>query len=110
MISVSVIFEQAPYLTSISMILYGIGAAIGYPVIFAKSLQIFPDIKGTAASAIMAMRALLCAGFIAFSSYVYSGKLITVAAMLLIASALIALFSIKLLKTLAFATKEQKLI
>lgn len=110
MISVSVLFEQAPYLTSISMILYGIGAAIGYPVIFAKSLQIFPDIKGTAASAIMAMRALLCAGFIAFSSYVYSGKLITVAAMLLIASALIALFSIKLLKTLAFATKEQKLI
>ena len=110
MISVAFIFENAPYLTSISMIIYSIGAAISYPVIFVKSLQIFPDIKGTASSAIMSMRALLCAGFIAFSSYVYSGKLITVAAMLLTASVLIILFSIKLLKALPFATKEQKLI
>jgi DHA1 family bicyclomycin/chloramphenicol resistance-like MFS transporter len=110
MISVALVFEKAPYLTSISMLIYSIGAAISYPVIFVKSLQIFPDIKGTASSAIMSMRALLCAGFIAFSSYIYSGKLITVAAMLLTASVLIVLFSIKLLKALPFATKEQKLI
>ncbi|GAB4162578.1 MAG: rhizoferrin import MFS transporter FslD [Rickettsiaceae bacterium] len=65
LIAVSLLFAKAPYLTSLAMIIYGIGAAITYPVIFAKSLDIFPDIKGTASSAIMSMRALLCAGFIA---------------------------------------------
>jgi DHA1 family bicyclomycin/chloramphenicol resistance-like MFS transporter len=106
MITISVILEKAPYLTSFSMILYGIGAAISYPVIFAKSLQIFPNIKGTAASVIMAMRSLLCASFIAISSYIYSGQLITVAAMILTASVLVSILSIKLLKSLPFATKE----
>lgn len=107
MIITANLFEQNPYLTSLSMMLYGVGAASNYPVIFAKSLDIFPLIKGTASSAIMAMRALICATSIAIASYFYSGKLLSVAAILLTISALIAILSIKLLNNLKFATKNK---
>jgi len=106
MLSVAVITDKSPYLTTISMIIYGMGTAISYPVVFARSLEIFPNIKGTASSTIMAMRALMCAGSIAISSYLYYGSLLTVAAMVLMAAALIIFCSIKLLKVLPFATKE----
>lgn len=106
MLSVAFATNKAPYFTTISMIFYGIGAAISYPVVFARSLEIFPNIKGTASSVIMTMRSLMCAGFIAVSSYLYYGSLLTVAAMVLMAAVLIIFCSIKLLKILPFATKE----
>lgn len=107
MLTTSITTDNAPYLTSVSMIIYGIGAAISYPIVFARSLEIFPNIKGTASSAIMAMRSLMCAAFIAISSYIYYGKLITVAYMVLIAAALTSILSIKLLKLVPFATKKK---
>jgi len=106
MLIISITFDIAPYLTSLSMIIYGVGAAISYPVIFARSLELFPDISGTASSAIMALRALLCAVFIATSSYIYHGKLWTVAVMILIASLLTSIFTFLLLKLISFDTKE----
>jgi DHA1 family bicyclomycin/chloramphenicol resistance-like MFS transporter len=106
MIIVSLTFDIAPYLTSISMIIYGVGAAITYPVVFARSLELFPDISGTASSAIMAVRSLLCAIFIAVSSYIYNGKLWTVAVMILIASVLLSILTLLLLKLISFDTKE----
>ena len=93
MIIVSLTFDIAPYLTSISMIIYGLGAAISYPVVFARSLELFPNISGTASSVIMAIRALLCAAFIAISSIIYHGKLWTVAVMILIAALLLAILT-----------------
>ena len=106
MLIISITFDIAPYLTSISMIIYGVGAAVSYPVIFARSLELFPDISGTASSIIMALRALLCAVFIATSSYLYYGKLWTVAVMILLAALLTSISTFLLLKLIAFDTKE----
>ena len=106
MIIVSLIFDIAPYLTSISMIIYGIGAAISYPVVFARSLELFPDISGTASSVIMAIRSLLCAAFIAISSYIYYGKLWTVAVMILVSVLLLTIMTFLLLKLISFDRKE----
>ncbi|MDG1436171.1 MAG: multidrug effflux MFS transporter [Rickettsiaceae bacterium] len=110
MIAASSVLQKSPYLTSFSMMMYGIGAAVSYPVIFSKSLEIFPEIKGTASSVIMAMRSLICATSVAISSYFYVGELISVATILLSISALITMLSISLLKTLAFDTKNLSLI
>jgi len=98
----STLAMDSPYLTTIFMSTYGIGSAISYPVIFAKSLTIFPNISGTASSSIMAMRALMCAGFVALSSYLYQGSLLTVALIILLIAFLIAFFSLRLLKMLSF--------
>ncbi len=103
---VAIMFDNAPYITTLSMTIFGIGAAITYPVIFAKSMDLFPDIKGTASSAIMALRSLICSIFVAVSSYLYSGKLLTVAAMVLIAAVLTSLVTIKLLKLIQFDIKN----
>jgi DHA1 family bicyclomycin/chloramphenicol resistance-like MFS transporter len=106
LVLVSVIFDNAPYLTTIAMTIFGIGAATTYPVIFAKSMDLFPEIKGTASSAIMALRSFICSVFVAVSSYLYSGNLITVAAMVLSAGVLTSLVTIKLLKIIQFDIKE----
>ena len=106
MLIVSLIFNIAPYLTSISMIIYGLGAAISYPVIFARSLELFPKISGTASSVIMAIRALLCAAFIAVSSIIYYGKLWTVAVMILTATLSLTILTFLLLKLISFDKKE----
>jgi len=102
LLTTSILFDSAPYMTTISMTIFGIGAATTYPVIFAKSMDLFPHIKGTASSAIMALRSLICSLFVAISSYLYSGNLITVAAMVLLAAVLTSLVTIKLLKLIQF--------
>jgi len=106
MIIISLIFDIAPYLTSTSMIIYGTGTAISYPVIFSRSLKLFPDISGTASSVIMAIRSLLCAAFIAISSYIYYGKLWTVAVMILAAVLSVTIMTFLLLKLISFDTKD----
>jgi MFS transporter, DHA1 family, multidrug resistance protein len=107
LVLVSLFFSDAPYLTTFSMIIYGIGAAIYYPIIFSRSLEIFPNISGTASSVIMAMRSLLCSAAIAISSYIYYGKLWSVAVMILVASLLVCLFTLKLMNLISFDTKIQ---
>jgi len=69
-------------------------------------MDLFPEIKGTASSAIMALRSFICSVFVAVSSYLYSGSLITVAAMVLSAGVLTSLVTIKLLKIIQFDIKE----
>lgn len=39
-----------------SMSIFSIGFALIYPIVFARSMEIFPQIKGTASSAIMSLR------------------------------------------------------
>lgn len=93
---------DSPYLTTGCMILFCVGFAICYPVIFASSLEIFPEIKGTASSAIMSMRAFLVAALIGLMGYLYNGELIMVA--LVIMAAVIPGFflTIQLLRSLVF--------
>lgn len=88
------------------MIIYGTGTAISYPIIFSRSLKLFPDISGTASSVIMAIRSLLCAAFIAISSYIYYGKLWTVAVMILAAVLSVTIMTFLLLKLISFDKKD----
>ncbi len=103
------IFSVNPYFTSISMMIYGAGSAISYPVIFVKSLDIFPDNKGLASSIIMSSRALICAGAVAISSYFYNGYLFSTAILILIIAFISLLFTVKLLAIMNFDNKIKEI-
>lgn len=68
-----------PYLTTFSMVVYGIGAAVTYPVVFVKSLDVIPEIRGTASSANLSIRSFVGAISVAISSYLYNGSLFYIA-------------------------------
>lgn len=103
---IALIFDNAPYLTTLSMMIFGVGAAIFYPVVFARSLELFPNISGTASSVIMSIRALVCAAFIAISSYIYYGKLWTVSAMILASVVFLIVSTLLLLNLISFAKND----
>lgn len=98
----SLLFDKAPYFTTLAMMICGCGTAISYPVVFSKSMEIFPEIRGTASSAIMSMRSLTCAFFVAASSYFYDGTLLIVALLILFSTILAAFCTIILLRGLSF--------
>lgn len=75
------------YWVTIPMMVYSVGCGLVYPVIFTASMEMFPHIKGTSASAIMSMRSIILAIWIAVTSVVYDGTLLSVA--LLVLSSLI---------------------
>lgn len=54
-----------------AMILFNIGFAIIFPIIVPRSLEIFPEMKGTASSAITGLRYLLCTVITGLSSELY---------------------------------------
>lgn len=66
-------------LVTLSMILVALGDAIVYAIIFTLSLEIFPDMKGVASSAIMSVRALLVCAFVGLMGSVYNDELISYA-------------------------------
>jgi DHA1 family bicyclomycin/chloramphenicol resistance-like MFS transporter len=66
-------------LVTLSMILVALGDAIVYAIIFTLSLEIFPDMKGVASSAIMSVRALLVCAFVGLMGSVYNDQLISYA-------------------------------
>lgn len=94
---------EVPWLVTGSMIVFSMGFAVAYPVIFAKSIEIFPEIRGTASSAIMSLRALLCSVYVGFSSYCYDGRPITIAVIVLSAVLLSVFLLSKLLRSESFA-------
>jgi len=106
---VGFVLPNSPLFTTSFMIIFAIGAAITYPIIFTKSLDIFPKIKGSASSVIMATRSMLTAVFIAFTSYIYNGTLLNVSLGIIMSSAVAAFFTFKLLKLLGFGTKTTKI-
>lgn len=80
---------QGSLMLTSSMSLFSVGFALIYPIIFARSVEIFPEIKGTASSAIMGMRYLICSAITAIASFLYSGHSLTLAAVIF-ASTLLA--------------------
>ncbi|MBS0285798.1 MAG: MFS transporter [Proteobacteria bacterium] len=90
LVAFSFIFPLCALAVTLSMILIKLGFAICYSIIFAKSLEIFPHIKGTASSVIMSMRALLCAGFVWLASVAYNGQVLSVALVVFLAVTLAA--------------------
>lgn len=102
LVILGLIESQNPYLVSLSMVTGAIGAAFSYPVIFARSFEIFPEIRGTASSALMSVRMLVTGLFITWVSSVYDGALLTIAAIVLTANILTTATTIYLMKILKF--------
>ncbi len=78
---------------SLSMSIFSIGFALIYPIVFARSMEIFPEIKGTVASAIMSLRYLTCSAITAISSYIYDESVFSLAIVLLLIAVLVTLLS-----------------
>jgi len=83
LVMLSLVAPNSPYLTTTFMSIFCIGAAVTYPIVFAESLGVFPEIRGTAASAIMGMRMFLCSSCMGILSYIYDGRPITVSLVVL---------------------------
>ncbi|MFP3020498.1 MAG: multidrug effflux MFS transporter [Wolbachia sp.] len=95
----SIIAPHSFYLVTLSMIIFYIGCAICQAVVFNASLNVFPEIKGTASSAVSFIRAFIIAIFIGLTSYVYNGQTISVAVLVLSAIVLELIFTAYLLLT-----------
>ncbi len=96
---VSLVTPNSPCLITASMVIFCISFAICYPILFTLSLEIFPNIKGTASSAIMGMRALLVSAFVGATSYWYNGEIILISLVILSTVGLSCIFTYNLYKT-----------
>lgn len=99
LVGLSFVAPNSPYLITSLMVVFGTGVAVIYPIVFASSLEVFPEIKGTASSAIMAMRAFLCSGAVFAVSSVYNGQTLPIAMTILAFTLLGAVCTIQWLKT-----------
>lgn len=92
--SCAMIFASTHYFMTISMSMFCIGFAIIYPIIFTYSLEIFSEIKGTASSAIMCSRALICAFLVSIASYFYNNMTYTIGIIISLVNIIIILLTI----------------
>ena len=90
--SILTLFANSPYVTTFSLSICGIGSAIFYPIIFVRSIEIFPELKGTASSAIMSMRYVLCSTLTWIASYSYDGTPATFAHVIIVTTLFIIVF------------------
>jgi DHA1 family bicyclomycin/chloramphenicol resistance-like MFS transporter len=68
---------------TLAMCLFCAGFALIYPHLFAYSMAIFPELRGTASSAIISLRYLVCAIVTSTAGYFYNGTVSTLAMVLL---------------------------
>ncbi|WP_447933150.1 multidrug effflux MFS transporter [Wolbachia endosymbiont of Dactylopius coccus] len=94
----SIIAPHSFYLVTLSMMIFSIGCAICQAVVFNASLNVFPEIKGTASSAIAFIRSFIIAIFIGLTSYVYNGQTISAAILVFSAVVLELIFTVYLLR------------
>ncbi|WPY00971.1 MFS transporter [Candidatus Trichorickettsia mobilis] len=100
--SIVALFANSPYVTTFSLSICGIGSAIFYPIIFVRSIEIFPELKGTASSAIMSMRYVLCSALTWIASYSYDGTPATFAHVIIVTTLFIVLFTAYLKNSVFF--------
>lgn len=74
-----VYYPHAPIANTFMMFSMAIGAGVAYNVVFTDSLEICPEIRGAASSAIMSMRTLICAIAIGAAGAVYNQSLLPIA-------------------------------
>lgn len=72
LVSLSFANACSPVVITGLMMIYSSGFSLGYPAVFAESLDVFPALKGAAASVIMSLRTFLCAGFVGLGSFFYN--------------------------------------
>ena len=88
----------SPLLVTLSMMLFATGFAALYPVVFVYSLEMFPDLRGTASSLLMALRMIVVGGGVALGSLMYNGKLLSLGLILVLMSLLAVAFISPILK------------
>ncbi|MGL9761002.1 MAG: hypothetical protein ACR5LB_02090 [Wolbachia sp.] len=93
----SIVMPNFPYSIILSMIVFVIGCAICQAVLFNASLNVFPEIKGTASSAVSFIRSFIMAVFIALTNCVYNVQEISTAILVLSVSVLTFIFTLYLL-------------
>lgn len=105
--SVLMLISNTAYEFTLSNIISCFGSALLYPLIFAKSFEIFPELRGTASSALMSLRYLSCAGITALASYLYDGRPVTLAAIIFVANFIVFGLTYVLLKKMRWVKNEQ---
>ena len=88
---IMIIFATSSIAITVFMSLFCIGFALIYPLIFTYSLEIFPDIKGTASSVIMGLRYFLCSVITGLSAYFYNGILMNLGIVMSFAAIMVLL-------------------
>jgi len=83
LVALSIVAPNSPYLMTAFMSVVAVGDAIVYAIIFTASMEIFPGIRGTASSTIMAMRALVVSVAVGCISYLYDGQPLSVTLVML---------------------------
>tara|TARA_A100000171_G_C2130333_1_gene146241 strand:- start:337 stop:1515 length:1179 start_codon:yes stop_codon:yes gene_type:complete len=78
-----IFFPESPFLTTASMSFYSIGFALAYPLLFSRSLSLFPVLKGLSTSLIMSLRMLISAFSLFCLSNAYQHSLLSLAFALL---------------------------
>lgn len=85
--------NESYYVLTAAMCLFCSGSAILYPIIFAHSLEIFPNHKGIASSLIISLRYLLCSCLTGLINYFYNDDIINFYLSILILTAIITILS-----------------
>ena len=95
----SIVYPDAA-LTTATVSVFAIGSALFYPVVFTSSLEIFPSLKGSATSLVMAKRAVIVAFITWITGTFYDGSPISVAIVMVAAVTCAFILSLKILKRL----------
>jgi len=89
----SIVMPNFSYLITLSMIIFVIGCAICQGMVFNSALNVLPEVKGTASSAVSFVRAFIMAIFTGLTGYVYNGQAISIAILVLSATVLKLIFT-----------------
>jgi DHA1 family bicyclomycin/chloramphenicol resistance-like MFS transporter len=79
-------FGDGPVSTTVSLAVFCVGFAAVYPVVFGRSLQVFPELQGAASSLNMSGRALLVTLFTGVASSLFTGDAVVTAAVMAVAT------------------------
>jgi DHA1 family bicyclomycin/chloramphenicol resistance-like MFS transporter len=102
--SMMMLFSYTASLLTVAMSLFCIGFACLYPIIFAYSLEILPQLKGTASSVIMSLRYLLCALITSVGSNVYNNNVFNLSLLILGIIIIVVFLFIFFIRTIRFDT------
>ena len=100
-------FVKTELALTIGMSVFSSSFAFISPIVFARSLELFPKIKGAASSAIVSLRYLICAVITAVCSYVFDGSILSLAIVLFVSSFIVICFSFFLIKKQSFLQVEE---
>lgn len=81
----SVFVLTSPARITAAMTFFSVGFALSYPLIYSFSLDIVPNLKGTASSAVIGSRALIVSFYVALTGFFFNGEAFNLAMMVFLA-------------------------